>query len=91
MTTWKIFTADEAKSWGWHPQTGDQSYSEPAGQWLPIHDGTFEVEPLNRRPAEVLVTDQLVLNQELRLEVERLKLDVEAIQCSIAEIKGEPL
>jgi len=87
-TTWKIFTAAEAKAWGWIPKDGDQSYSADLSDWTEIKDGTFEVEPLNRRPVEMLETDQLVRNQQAFLEIARVKLDIEAIKNHLYEFHG---
>jgi len=87
-TNWKIFTAAEAKAWGWIPKEGDQSYSSDLSDWTEIKDGTFEVEPLNRRPVEMLETDQLVQSQQLRLEMSKHGLDIEAIKNHLYEFHG---
>lgn len=78
-----LFTAAEAKAWGWIPQEGDQ-FLGPDDTWHPSKIGdSFEVEPINSRPWEVVI-GQLVSNQALANEVEKLKIQVAQLQAEIS-------
>lgn len=74
-----VFTAAEARLWGWTVQEGDKFLSKD-DTWQPHKAGdSFEVEPINSRPWEVVI-GQLVVNQSLANEVERLRLEVQQMR-----------